>query len=47
MRLSGAERGGGMEISVGESADRFPSPNLLTLCHLFLLHKATFIHHRR
>lgn len=36
-----------MELSVGESGDKFPSPNELTLCHLFHQHKATFIHRWR
>lgn len=34
-----------MRIGVGLSMDRFPSTNELTLCHLFLQHKATFMHH--
>lgn len=36
-----------MEVSFGWGRDKFPTPNELTLCHLFLQHKATFIPCRR
>lgn len=36
-----------MEVGFGQSREKFPTPNELTLCHLFLQHKATFMRCRR